>query len=314
MGVIVDRGVVPLAPLTEFYGDVSGWLRRAAASRADVPRPLPGLTLVPPVPATAKVICAALNYASHAAETGGRLPDHPNLFARWAATLVANGTPVPVPRTEPGLDWEVELAVVVGAPLIDVTPEDVPAGVLGYTVFNDLSARVHQQASRQWALGKNSDRSGPVGSMIVTADAVAAGDLHLETRVNGEVVQSGSTADMIFSVGELLAYASRTITLRPGDLIATGTPPGVGFVRDPPRFLVPGDVVEVEVEGLGTLESRIVEGPVPVSDEVGAQPTETEEVRSTALGGDWEHRGERRPVPTTRDQLPYPKVRPRFES
>jgi 2-keto-4-pentenoate hydratase/2-oxohepta-3-ene-1,7-dioic acid hydratase in catechol pathway len=135
----------------------------------------------------------------------------------------------------------------------------VPAGVLGYTVFNDLSARAHQQASRQWALGKNSDRSGPVGSMVVTADALDAGSLHLETRVNGEVMQSGSTADMIFSVGELLAYASRTITLRPGDLIATGTPPGVGFVREPPVFLVPGDVVEVEVEGIGVVRTPIVD-------------------------------------------------------
>ena len=160
MGVVVEGGLVALAPMREFYADVPGWLRRAAASTGEAPRPVAGLTLVPPVPETAKVICAALNYASHAAETGGRLSDHPNLFARWAATLVPDGTPVPVPRTEPGLDWEVELAVVVGAPLIDVTPDEVPAGVLGYTVFNDLSARAHQQASRQWALGKNSDRSG----------------------------------------------------------------------------------------------------------------------------------------------------------
>jgi 2-keto-4-pentenoate hydratase/2-oxohepta-3-ene-1,7-dioic acid hydratase in catechol pathway len=259
MGVVVDGGVVAVAPMREFYVDVPGWLRRAAASTGEAPRHVAGLTLVPPVPETAKVICAALNYASHAAETGGRLPDHPNLFARWAATLVSDGTPVPVPRTEPGLDWEVELAVVVGAPLIDVTPDEVPAGVLGYTVFNDLSARAHQQASRQWALGKNSDRSGPVGSMVVTADALDAGSLHLETRVNGEVMQSGSTADMIFSVGELLSYASRTITLRPGDLIATGTPPGVGFVREPPVFLVPGDVVEVEVEGIGVVRTPIVD-------------------------------------------------------
>ncbi|HEX3605565.1 MAG TPA: fumarylacetoacetate hydrolase family protein, partial [Candidatus Dormibacteraeota bacterium] len=223
------------------------------------PRPLDGLELAIPVPATAKVICAALNYASHAAETGGRVSEHPNLFARWAATLVPAGVPVPVPRTEPGLDWEVELAVVVGAPLIDVGPDEVAAGVLGYTVFNDLSARAHQQASRQWALGKNSDRSGPVGSTIVTADSLDAAGLHLETRVNGEVMQSGSTADMIFSIAELLAYASRTITLRPGDLIATGTPPGVGFVREPPVFLVPGDVVEVEVEGIGMVRTPVVD-------------------------------------------------------
>jgi 2,4-didehydro-3-deoxy-L-rhamnonate hydrolase len=259
MGVVNDTGVVTLASLRDFYADVPGWLRRGAASSGEPVRRIAGLTLIPPVPDTAKVVCAALNYASHAAETGGRLPEHPNLFARWAATLVPDGTPVPVPRAEPGLDWEVELAVVIGAPLIDVTPDEVAAGVLGYTVFNDLSAREHQRTSRQWALGKNSDRSGPVGSVIVTADSLDAGDLHLETRVNGEVMQSGSSADMIFSPAQLISYASRTITLRPGDLIATGTPPGVGFVREPPILLVPGDVVEVEVEGIGTVRTPIVD-------------------------------------------------------
>jgi 2-keto-4-pentenoate hydratase/2-oxohepta-3-ene-1,7-dioic acid hydratase in catechol pathway len=257
IGVVVGDRVVALAPIPEFYADVAGWRARAAAAGGG--RPLAGVTLAPPVPPTAKVVCAALNYASHAAETGARVPDHPDLFARWAATLVPDGTPVPVPATEPGLDWEVELAVVVGAPLTDVSPEEVPAGVLGYTVFNDLSARAHQRASSQWALGKNSDSSGPVGSTIVTADALDAASLRLQTRVNGEVMQAGSTADMIFSVSEILAYASRTITLRPGDLVATGTPPGVGFTRTPPRYLIPGDVVEVEVEGIGALRTPIVD-------------------------------------------------------
>jgi len=258
MGVVRGDRVVPLAPIPDFYADVAGWLRRAA-DLTEGGRPVAGVELVVPVPDTAKVVCAALNYASHAAETGGRLPDHPNLFARWAATLVPDGTPVPVPATEPGLDWEVELAVVVGAPLIDVTPDRVAAGVLGYTVFNDLSARAHQLANRQWALGKNSDRSGPIGSVVVTADSLDAASLHLETRVNGELMQSGNTSDMIFSVADLCAYASRTITLRPGDVIATGTPPGVGFVRTPPVYLVPGDVVEVEVEGIGVVRTPIVD-------------------------------------------------------
>ena len=259
IGVVRGDRVVPLAPVDDFYDDVPGWLGRAATASQEGGRPLAAVSLVPPVPVTAKVLCAGLNYASHAAETGARVPDHPDLFARWAATLVPAGTPVPVPATEPGLDWEVELAVVVGAPLVDVTPEQVPAGVLGYTVFNDLSARAHQRSSRQWALGKNSDNSGPVGSMVVTADSLDAGSLHLETRVNGEVMQSGTTADMIFPVPEILAYASRTVTLRPGDLIATGTPPGVGFARTHPRYLTQGDVVEVEVEGIGAVSNPIVD-------------------------------------------------------
>ena len=186
------------------------------------------------------------------------MSEHPAFLGRWTVSLVSDGVPVPVPAGEPGLDWEVELAVVVGPPLYRVHPDTALAGVLGYAAFNDLSARTHQMHSRLWTLGKNADRSGPI-SPVVTADEV--GDprrgLRLQTRVDGEVVQDDSTSDMIFSVGEILGYLSGVMTLNPGD-VTPGTPQGVGFKRTPPRYLGPGDVVEVELERVGAVANPVV--------------------------------------------------------
>src|SRR5215210_1941418 len=209
-----DGTVAEVAEATSFYADLEGWLSHA--------RSLPGgrwerrqSDEVPAVPAAARILCVGLNYRSHAEEAGLPIPEHPAFFGRWTVSLVSDGTPVPVPPGEPGLDWEVELAAVVG-----------------YAAFNDLSARDHQMHSRLWTVGKNADRSGPF-SAVVTADEV--GDpregLHLATRVNGETVQDASTADMIFPVGQILSYLSEVMTLNPGDVIATGTPQGVGFAR-----------------------------------------------------------------------------------
>jgi 2-keto-4-pentenoate hydratase/2-oxohepta-3-ene-1,7-dioic acid hydratase in catechol pathway len=205
------------------------------------------------------VLCVGLNYRLHAEEAGLPVPEHPAFFGRWTVSLVADGTPVPVPSSEPGLDWEVELAAVVGRPLAGVTPDQALAGVFGYAAFNDLSARRHQMHSPLWTLGKNADSSGPF-SAVVTADEVGdpSSGLRLLTRVNGEIVQDASTADMIFPVGQLLAYLTEVMTLNPGDVIATGTPRGVGFKRTPPRYLRAGDTVGVEVERVGSVSNRIV--------------------------------------------------------
>jgi 2-keto-4-pentenoate hydratase/2-oxohepta-3-ene-1,7-dioic acid hydratase in catechol pathway len=201
-----------------------------------------------------------LNYHSHAAETGLPPPKYPPIFGRWTASLVVGGTPVPVPPGERGLDWEGELAVVVGAQMTDVDEDTAMRGVFGYAAFNDLSARRAQGASAQWTLGKNADRSGPIGP-VVTADEVGdpAAGLRLVTRVNGEVVQDGDTSDMIFPVGRILSYLSRTLTLNPGDVLITGTPAGVGYTRTPPRYLVPGDVVEVEIERVGSVRNPVTD-------------------------------------------------------
>ena len=267
VAVQLDDRVTPIAEVGDFYADLEHWI--PVARKATVgEQPVGSVELAPPVPPSARVICIGLNYRAHAAEGGFTPPDHPTVFGRWVASLTVDGTPAPVPANEPGLDWEGEVAAIVGRQLTDVDEATARAGVLGYAAFNDLTARTAQKLTAQWTLGKNADRSGPIGP-IVTADEVGdlADGLRVQTRVNGEIVQDGTTRDMIFGVGDLLSRISRTFTLNPGDVIATGTPDGVGYVRTPPWLLHPGDVVEVEVDRLGRRPNadRGRRGP-PVSD------------------------------------------------
>lgn len=258
VAVALGDRVTPLAEVSDFYADLEASLELARTTTTGE-LSLAEVTLAPPVPPSARVICIGLNYTAHAAEGGFTPPDHPTVFGRWVASLTAGEVAAPVPANEPGLDWEGEVAAVVGQPLTDVDPATAAAGVLGYATFNDLTARTAQKLTAQWTLGKNGDRSGPMGP-LVTADEVGdlADGLRLVTRVNGETVQDGNTRDMIFGVGELLSRISRTFTLFPGDVIATGTPEGVGYVRTPPWLLQPGDVVEVEIDRLGVLRTPIV--------------------------------------------------------
>lgn len=216
---------------------------------------------VPPVPATARILCLGLNYLRHAEEQGDELPSTPTVFARYHSTLTGHLTEVPIPSGDNHFDWEGELAVIIGKPLKDATPEEAEAAILGYTCFNDLSSREYQFATSQWTLGKNADKSGPIGPTLVTADELGNPYLlKIETRVNGITVQSGNTSDMFFRVPETLSYISRAMTLFPGDVLSTGTPEGVGFARQPPIYLKDGDSVEVEIEGIGILSNRIVIG------------------------------------------------------
>jgi len=263
MGVVIDDKVAPLASIDAFYEDLPGWKQRASElSEGEIP--LADLTLAPPVPRDAKIVCAAINYVKHGAEANLPTPTFPNLFARWASELVVNGAEIPVPVAEPhGLDWEVELAAIVGIRTIDAEQTTSAESVFGYTVANDVSGRAAQLQSTtlstgQWALGKNVDRSCPIGSFIVTADAISAGNLKLETIVDGHVMQHGTTADMVFSVPELIAFTSRHVTLRPGDVILTGTPDGVGIGRNPRVYMTPGAVLTTWVEGIGSITNKIV--------------------------------------------------------
>lgn len=260
VGVVVGDTVRPLATRDSFWTDP----RAALAAAPDVTGPvipLDAVTPVPIVPPSARVICVGLNYRAHAAEGRFEVPDHPTLFGRWTASLSSGGVPAPVPDTEEGLDWEGEVAAYIGSRVVDADPEQGLAAVLGYSTFNDLTARRAQKMTTQWTLGKNADRSGPLGP-LVTADEV--GDLRdglrVTTRVNGTIVQDASTADMVFDVGALVSQVSATMTLHPGDVIATGTPEGVGYVRTPPWLLHSGDEVRVEVQRLGILTTPIV-GP-----------------------------------------------------
>ncbi len=219
--------------------------------------------LVPPVIRDARVLCVGLNYSDHVAEgtfKNEMLPEIPTVFARWPASLSIDGADIPVPSNEAGLDWEGEVVAWIGSRLVDATPEEALAAVVGYSTFNDVTSRRAQKETSQWIMGKNGDHSGPLGPMVPAAEVGDLRDgLRLETRVNGEIVQRGNTAQMIYGVGETLSHISKSFTLNPGDLLATGTPSGVGYARTPPWLLHPGDVVEVEVERLGILTNHIVD-------------------------------------------------------
>lgn len=256
-----DGGTVTvLAALEEFWADAAGHLAAEPAGEAVAAL---DVELVPPVLPGARVVCIGLNYLEHVAEgsfAGEGVPPYPTLFARWTASLTVDGAPVPVPADEDGLDWEGEVMAYVGAPLVDATPDEALAAVVGYSTFNDLTSRRAQKLTSQWILGKNGDHSGPLGPLVPAAEVGDLRDgLRVQTRVNGETVQDGRTDEMVYTVGDTLSLISRTFTLRPGDLLATGTPSGVGYARTPAWLLQPGDVVEVEVERLGVLTSPVVE-------------------------------------------------------
>jgi 2-keto-4-pentenoate hydratase/2-oxohepta-3-ene-1,7-dioic acid hydratase in catechol pathway len=245
--------------LTEFWADPAALL---ATPGRGATLPVTQATMVPPVLPDARVICIGLNYLKHVAEgsySDQPIPEHPTLFARWTRSLTVDGAEVPVPSNENGLDWEGEIVAWVGRPLVDATPEEALSAVVGYSTFNDLTCRHAQKLTSQWILGKNGDRSGPLGPMVPTAEVGDLRDgLRVQTRVNGQTMQDATTDQMVYIVGDTLAHISRTFTLLPGDLLATGTPAGVGYGRTPPVLLQPGDVVEVDIQGLGVLRNTIV--------------------------------------------------------
>ena len=262
VGALSDDGteLTVVADVESFWASPDAHLTaRPSGERVPV---RPG-DLVPPVLRSARVVCIGLNYRDHVEEGTFRdqdLPPFPTLFARWPASLSVDGADVPVPSGEDGVDWEGEVVAWVGRDLVDATPEEALAAVIGYSTFNDITSRRAQKHTSQWIVGKNGDRSGPIGPMVPAREVGDLGaGLEVQTRVNGEVVQHGSTARMIYSVGETLSYLSKTFTVHAGDLLATGTPSGVGYARTPPWLLHPGDVVEVEVQGLGILTNRIVD-------------------------------------------------------
>jgi len=208
-----------------------------------------------------KVVCVGLNYVDHAREVELALPERPLLFAKWQSAVIASGEPVVIPAGVEQVDYEAELAAVIGTRVKGVSVENALEAVAGYTCLNDVSARVLQFADGQWTRAKSLDTFCPIGPHVVPREEV--GDpqaLRIQCRVNGETVQDGSTADMIFGVAELVAYVSETITLEPGDVIATGTPPGVAFGRPDGRYLQDGDTVEVEIERIGVLVNPVVAG------------------------------------------------------
>jgi 2-keto-4-pentenoate hydratase/2-oxohepta-3-ene-1,7-dioic acid hydratase in catechol pathway len=218
------------------------------------------VTFLPPLPHPRKIVCVGLNYRDHAHETGFQVPEYPTLFARFDSTLVGHLQPIRSTPLSNQLDFEGEMVAVIGTTVRDVDESDALDAVCAYSVFNDASVRDFQMKSPQWTAGKNFDESGAFGPWLVTADELPPGatGLHIETRLNGEVVQSASTSDLIFDVACLVSTLSRFMTLEPGDVIVTGTPSGVGMSRNPQLWMQPGDVCEVEIEGVGLLRNPIV--------------------------------------------------------
>lgn len=221
--------------------------------------PRTDVRLGPPVPRPGKLICVGLNYRDHAAESNMAVPKAPVTFSKYVTSVTGPGTPIVLPSVSSQVDYEAELAVVIGRRTKRVTVERAWDHVLGYTNLNDVSARDLQFADGQWQRGKSCDSFAPIGPAIVTRDEVADPHaLRIRLRLNGETMQDSSTNQLIFGIDQVIAFLSETVTLEPGDVIATGTPPGVGFARKPPVFLKAGDVVEVEIERLGILSNSVV--------------------------------------------------------
>lgn len=240
--------------------DLGGFLARpdwrTAAAAADGPRhDLAGLDYAPPVPRPEKVFCVGLNYRTHILEMGRELPEYPALFAKFARALVGAHDPVELPVGSAQVDWEAELGVVIGAEVRHADAERAAAAIAGYTVVNDVTARDFQYRSVEWLQGKTFERSTPVGPWLVV-DEGAPGEI--TCTVDGDVVQKADTADLVFAPADLVAYISQIITLVPGDIIATGTPGGVGHARRPPRYLSEGSELVTRVEGVGELRNTLV--------------------------------------------------------
>jgi 2-keto-4-pentenoate hydratase/2-oxohepta-3-ene-1,7-dioic acid hydratase in catechol pathway len=247
--------------LSDMMSDLSGanLARLGRVNPEALPRVEGSPRLGVPVAGVGKVMCIGLNYSDHAAESGMAPPPEPILFMKATSALCGPNDPIVLPKGSEKTDWEVELGVVIGRAAKHVREEEALGFVAGYVVFNDVSERAFQlERAGQWTKGKSCDTFGPVGPWLVTPDEV--GDpqrLSMELTVNGEVMQKGSTATMIFTVAHIVSYLSRFMTLHPGDIIATGTPPGVGMGRKPPRYLKAGDVVETRIEGLGRQRAMV---------------------------------------------------------
>lgn len=273
-GVRLGDQVVPVAALAGFPNDPIALLAggvaelqrlgaAAVAAPASARLALAGLKRLMPIARPGKVVCIGLNYALHAKEGGNPIPDYPAVFLRVQTSLVGPDQPMLRPPCSSKLDYEAELAIIVGKRARNVPESEGLDHVAAYSLFNDGSLRDYQRKSTQWTMGKNFDATGAFGPELVSADELPPGaaPLRITARVDGQTVQDSTTGDMIFPVARIISILSEVMTLEPGDVIATGTPSGVGYARKPPLFLAPGMTVEVEVEGIGVLRNTVADGP-----------------------------------------------------
>ncbi|HEY4442488.1 MAG TPA: fumarylacetoacetate hydrolase family protein [Candidatus Elarobacter sp.] len=270
--MLTDRGIVDLAQADASLprslrgivalGDAGiRQVEAAVANAGAAVIPTAGATLLPPIADPAKLICIGLNYRDHAAEVKLPLPDSLAVFAKWPNTLIGAGAAIVIPPESFRVDYEAELAFVVGRRARRVAEADALSFVFGYMNFNDVSVRDYQARTSQWTIGKVFDTHGPSGPWLVTRDEIAdPQQLRVRTTIGDEVLQDSSTAEMVFGVAKIVAELSAVMTLEPGDIVATGTPAGVGTSRNPRRWLKPGETVRVEIDGLGVLENPVVAG------------------------------------------------------
>jgi 2-keto-4-pentenoate hydratase/2-oxohepta-3-ene-1,7-dioic acid hydratase in catechol pathway len=254
---------------SDYPGDLIEMLRRGKDAIAGAARTLAAgkrldrerIRFLPPLVNPQKIVCVGLNYADHAKESPYEQPKYPALFCRFNSTLVGHGAPIVRPRVSEQLDYEGELVVIIGKRGRHITADRALEHVAGYSIFNDASIRDYQFKSPQWTVGKNFDATGAFGPNFVTPDDLPPGarGLRLQTRLNGQVVQDATTADMLFDVVSLITIISEAMTLEVGDVIVSGTPAGVGFARKPPLWMKNGDVCEVEIEGIGVLRNPIID-------------------------------------------------------
>lgn len=258
-GLFEDDANYP-GPLDQIIAGAGSGLKAAAGKLATGNKIDTGsIDYLPPLPTPGKIICVGLNYQDHAAESSMAAPDYPTLFARFASSMIGHDAALLRPKESDKLDFEGELVAVIGRRGRRIDKAKAHDYVAGYSIFNDGSIRDFQLRTPQWTMGKNFDGTGAFGPVFVTSDELPPGakDLHIETRLNGAVVQSASTNDLIFDVASLVSMISVGITLEPGDIIVTGTPSGVGAARKPPLYMKAGDICEVEIEKIGTLRNRI---------------------------------------------------------
>lgn len=271
LGVRIGEEVVDLsATAPSLPSDIAELLRSgtdavpralALAQSSKTRMPLAGLQLLPPAMTCGKILCLGLNYHDHAAEGGKTAPDYPMVFMRSATTFSGHEQPIVRPKVSQELDWEGELVAFIGKPARHVSESKALDHIAGYSVFNDASIRDYQRKTQQWTVGKNFDSTGGFGPELVPADKLPPGasGLKLQTRINGQVMQDANTSDMIFNVARTVAILSECMTLEPGDLLVMGTPAGVGWARKPSIFMKPGDICEIEIEGIGLLRNPIVQ-------------------------------------------------------
>lgn len=258
VGEVYGETLVPLAGITQIGPGTTAAVLATTERRHEFASPISAVRLRPVSPVAGKIICVGLNYSSHIAETKREVPTYPVMFPKYASSLIGPTDDIQLPPESSQVDYEGELAVIIGKPGRRIAEEDAAEHVLGYTVCNDITMRDYQYKTHQWMQGKTWDKSTPLGPFLVTPQEVDLSTAAISTTVNGEVVQKSDLSHLIFSISSLIATVSEFTELQEGDVILTGTPSGVGFRREPQLFLKDGDVVTVEIEGVGVLTNKVV--------------------------------------------------------